>query len=38
MGKKLPMIHSKIVVRVRRSGPTKRNMPLHRLLSRQPSK
>ena len=28
MGKKLPMIHSNIIVTVRRRGPTKKNMPL----------
>lgn len=28
--KKLPMIHSKMTVRVRSRGPTKKKMPLHR--------
>ena len=28
MGKKLPIIHSKIVLRTRRTGPTKRKIPL----------
>ncbi len=28
MGKKLPIIHSKMTVSVRRSGPTKKNIPL----------
>lgn len=28
IGKKLPMIHSKIMAKVRRSGPVKKNMPL----------